>query len=228
MLAVNGVMADVGDLAPGLHKLVDDNSGRRYSLWMPDDYETGQPIPLLVALHYGGPVSPHYGAPLLTQLMVPAFGPSGMLMVAPDNNGQGWDNQTSEAEVMALITLMQATFNVDAARIVLTGFSMGGIGTWYLAARQPDVFCAAIPVAGQPPENLDEHALNLPVYVIHARHDEVLALAPTQELVERLKTGGANVELRIDEQLTHYEVTAYSTPLGHAVRWLENNCQPQH
>ena len=40
---------------------------------------------------------------------------------------------------------------VDMKRIAVTGFSVGGTGSWHFAAKYPERFSAAIPVAGRPP-----------------------------------------------------------------------------
>ena len=40
---------------------------------------------------------------------------------------------------------------IDKAKVVVTGYSMGGAGTWHFAEKYPERFSAAIPVAGRPP-----------------------------------------------------------------------------
>ena len=54
----------------------------------------------------------------------------------------------------ALIELIEhiiETYQVDPARIYVTGASMGGGGTWELAQRRPDLVAAAFPMAGHTP-----------------------------------------------------------------------------
>lgn len=53
----------------------------------------------------------------------------------------------SEADVMNVLATMRKEFNVDAKRIYLTGHSMGGAGTLFLASKHADLWAAAAPVA---------------------------------------------------------------------------------
>jgi len=53
----------------------------------------------------------------------------------------------SEADVMNVLGMMRKEFNVDNKRIYLTGHSMGGAGTLFLASKHADIWAAAAPVA---------------------------------------------------------------------------------
>ncbi len=53
----------------------------------------------------------------------------------------------SEADVMNVLAMMRKEFNVDPARIYLTGHSMGGAGTLFLASKHADIWAAAAAVA---------------------------------------------------------------------------------
>jgi dipeptidyl aminopeptidase/acylaminoacyl peptidase len=106
---------------------------------------------------------------------------------------------------------------VDPERVVVTGFSMGGIGAWYLAGRHPDRFCAAVPVAAHPAGEPDG---SVPFYVLHSRQDRVLDLEPTERAVAALRKRGGHVELVILDGLGHYQTGRYVEPLRGAVDWL--------
>lgn len=49
-----------------------------------------------------------------------------------------------------LIEHLAATYQIDRDRIYVTGVSMGGGGSWELAARRPDLIAAAVPMSGHP------------------------------------------------------------------------------
>lgn len=53
----------------------------------------------------------------------------------------------SEADVMNVLAMMRKEFNVDPKRIYLTGHSMGGAGTLFLASKHANIWAAAAPVA---------------------------------------------------------------------------------
>ncbi len=110
---------------------------------------------------------------------------------------------------------------VDRQRVLLTGYSKGGIGTWELAARHPDRFTAAIVMAGRPRPEMSSVDWRVPLYVIHAREDEVLDLGATEEIVTALRDRGVPVELHILEGVTHYETQHFARALHRALPWLE-------
>ena len=108
-------------------------------------------MPLILALHYGGHGAPYYGKDILTGLVEPALREVEAIIVAPDCTGDDWTDAQSEEDVIALLDHVQGAYNIDPQRILVTGYSMGGIGTWHLAARHQDRFTAALVMAGVPP-----------------------------------------------------------------------------
>lgn len=53
-----------------------------------------------------------------------------------------------EVDVMEALQAVRRGFKIDAAKIVVRGFSMGGASTWHLAVHYPDLWAAASPGAG--------------------------------------------------------------------------------
>ena len=60
-----------------------------------------------------------------------------------DQEVQKW----SEEDVMNVLARMRKEFNVDPQRIYLTGHSMGGAGTLFLASKHAKLWAAVAPVA---------------------------------------------------------------------------------
>lgn len=205
---------------PGIHELRLPGSERRYTLVLPTGYDGNTPVPLVVSLHYGGRVSPYYGRGLLQQLILPALGELGAIVVAPDNAANGWANETAEAHVLELVDYIEAHYNVDPRRTLLTGYSMGAAGTWYLAPRHPDRFAAAIPMAGRPPRDSAQLDWQTPTYAINSRADELIELEPAVAIVEALQTKGAPVRITVIDGVTHYQIPFYRPHLQAAIEWL--------
>ena len=98
-------------------------------------------------------------------------------------------------------------FGCDRRRIYLTGLSMGGHGTWKIAARFTGVFAAAVPVcgytgfvknlAGQPAENphiwIAKRIGKTPVWAFHGEKDPEIPVAESRDMVAALKLVGGNV-----------------------------------
>ena len=194
--------------------------GPRYTLSTPPTVAGGDLVPLVISLHYGGPVSPWYGRGLLEGVVEPALRPLGAVIAAPDCPAPTWADSPCEQTVLDLISHLQDTLPVDPQRVVLTGYSKGGIGTWALAAQYPARFSAAIVMAGRPPRAWSPERWRLPMHIVHAREDEVLHLAPVQAAFKTLQDAGAPVTLKVVEGISHYETHRFAEPLGETVPWL--------
>jgi len=108
-------------------------------------------------------------------------------------------------------------------RVLLTGVSMGGMGTWYLAPRYPDRFKLAIPISGMPQKDSIEMDWKVPMYVIHSTADEMVPIAPTQDVVKKLKAKGAPFQLIIVDKLTHFEYPKLVPQLKGSIPWIQEN-----
>lgn len=213
--------ASASSAAPGIHQMVLPEAGRRYTLAIPDGYTGQAPVPLIVSLHYGGTVTPFYGRGLVEALIAPAFRDLGAIIVAPDSAAGNWANPTSEQHVLELIDYIQTNYNIAASKTLLTGYSMGGGGTWYLAPRHPDRFRAAIVMAGRPQADSTSFDWETPLYVIHSTADQVVPFASTQATVDELRGKGASIDLVVVDGISHYEIPRYRPYLEAAVSWIE-------
>ena len=108
----------------------------------------------------------------------------------------------SEEDVMNVLAVMRKEFNVDPKRIYLTGHSMGGAGTLFLASKHANLWAAVAPVAPASfmmNQNRAEvlraikHA-NLPILIVQGDADTVVAPANTRMWVDTAKELGLNYE----------------------------------
>ena len=60
----------------------------------------------------------------------------------------GGSTRWKPEELIQLVDHVIGKLNVDPERVYVTGLSMGGYGTWRLAATYPDRFAAAVPICG--------------------------------------------------------------------------------
>ena len=206
--------------SPGLHDIetrLADGRSVRYTLSVPATPADDGRRPLLLVLHYAGTPTRYYGRPLLEYLFEPALRPLAPVCVAPEAiNGQ-WHTEENEAFVMQLLGGAMAAYGVEAARVVIGGYSMGAIGTWHFIEHYPERFAAALPVAGYPNRDFD---CPLPVHVFHSAADELFALAPLQTRVAALAAAGKPITLSIAQVNGHYDVNGYRGALDAAPAWL--------
>ncbi len=193
----------------------------RYTLALPPSFSPDQSYPLIIALHYGGQVTPFYAKPFLTNLVLPALGEVGGIMIAPDCPGKGWTDPLSEKAVLELIQSVQREYPVDSGRLVLTGYSLGAIGTWDLVFKHPQLFSAAIPISGMPPKGIVVRQAITRFWVIHSHNDELFPLESIRKFVQFCKSQGLSVEFKPVAGPGHYEYDKYVPALKEAVPWLK-------
>jgi phospholipase/carboxylesterase len=106
------------------------------------------------------------------------------------------------ADLRAFINEAFGRYPIDRAKIVLLGFSQGGMMAYNLAMRWPDKFAALVGISTAFPDYLFERATNrtaiakLPTLVQHGRADEMLEMARARKSVELLRELGAPVSFK--------------------------------
>ncbi len=103
---------------------------------------------------------------------------------------------------LAALSLVKRRYAVDENRVILSGASMGGFGTWNIGLRYPDRFAGLMPVCGgisrtefaggrdARMRKVLLNAFNTPVYFIHGDADEVVPVVPERWTRDDLKSLG--------------------------------------
>jgi predicted peptidase len=217
------VVGDPPVLTPGLHNLKlprADGPSTRYAISIPDSYSPGTPVPLILALHFGvrGGDAAGAGGDVVQILIGPALLELGAIIVAPDSLRGDWSSPENEKAVNTLLDMVMAHYSIDKKKVAVTGFSMGGAGSWHFAEKFPERFSAAIPVAGRPPASAS--GWRLPVFAIHSRDDQVVPFDPTEARIAELQKAGVNAKLIPLAGITHYDTYRFRDALRKAVPWL--------
>jgi predicted peptidase len=224
LISVLGVLATlIQPTGPGLYRMVfavPDLGPMRYGVSLPRGYNPREARPLVLALHPGGERMEYYGAAFVQQVVAPGLSDLGAIIVAPDCPTRSWTDPIAERAVMALVRSVLNEYSIDRSRVVVTGFSMGGRGTWFMASRHPDLFTAAISIAGAPGDAPLERLAKTPIYVIHSKDDEVVPFASTERAVADLKRLGRIVEFEALEDVTHFQMGGYVDALERGGRWI--------
>lgn len=229
LLAAGSMLAgqtasSVPRLGSGLHvRTLELEGGTRlnYAIAVPADYSESARVPLILALHFGvgGGTGNGAGRDIVRLLVAPALSELGAVIVAPDSLGGSWDTPANEKAVMRLLDATLSAYNADPGKVIVTGFSMGGAGTWRYAAKFPEKFSAAVPVAGRPIEDLSRW--RMPIFAVHSRRDERVPIGPTDQRIAELKKSGVNAQLVVLETPSHYQTNLHTDGLKQAVPWLK-------
>jgi predicted peptidase len=164
-----------------------------YLLFLPKGYqESKQNWPLMLFLHGSGESGTNlakvkaHGPPKLVESK-PDFP---FILVSPQSPKRGWNSQT----LMAMLDDVLGKYRVDTNRIYLTGLSMGGFGTWSLAAAHPEKFAAIVPICGGGNPADSKKLAGLPIWVFHGAKDPTVPVQRSREMVAAIKAAGGNVK----------------------------------
>ena len=188
----------------------------KYLLALPDGYGDEETKagrwPLLVFLHGAGEsgddlekVKAH-GPPKLIAAGDRAFP---CIVVSPQSPGRGWNPDV----LAALVDEICREYRVDEDRIWLTGLSMGGFGTWALAAARPDRFAAIVPICGGGNPSEADKLVGIPIWAFHGAKDFVVPLAASQQIVDAIKEKGGDPKFTVYPEAGHDSWTeTYADP----------------
>ncbi len=141
-----------------------------YSLAVPSSYKPNKLWPLIIGLHGGGNNS---GSG--KQHMALMTGINNALVVCPTSVDLGiqhyWRSPKNEVMLDLLVRQLSKQFPIDPNRIYLSGYSMGGIGAYYLGTRLSARYAAIAPGGGAWSSIYWQQLLNTPIYIWHGRND---------------------------------------------------------
>lgn len=164
-----------------------------YSVYVPEGYDPADPPGLTLNLHSLGQHHWQYnGSAGIQQLGEQR----GHVVATPLARGpDGWYQHAAEYDVFEVYNDVARWLALDPHRVTLTGYSMGGYGTYRLGGRYPDLFGTAMTVVGPPGDGIWvppgdptggaetlsnrwlENTRNLPFLNIAAGADELVPIA---------------------------------------------------
>jgi predicted peptidase len=178
-----------------------------YLLYLPDNYEADakDKLPIMLFLHgrgeSDGPLSlvAKWGPPLLA-----ARGEDfPFIIVSPQcPREDSWSSDTQQARLSQLLEATIQEFGADRQRVYLAGLSMGGSGSWRMAADHPELFAAVVPICGRGDVANAEKLKSLPIWVFVGDQDRVFQA--NVDMVEAIRAAGSqNVRLTTLENIGH-------------------------
>jgi predicted peptidase len=191
-----------------------DNESYRYQIYLPQDWDPAQKWPVILFLHGAGErgddglIQTDVGIGRAIRRLIARF--PAVVVFPQCKKDLNWDLPVMQRR--ALIALEQSIqeFNGDTDRLYLTGISLGGYGTWILAATNPGKFAAIVPIAGgvippplipelPPNPDPDPYAIvarrmgQTPVWIFHGALDPVVPVSEARKMYAALQAAGGNV-----------------------------------
>jgi predicted peptidase len=205
-------------LKPGLgfqHRKLQGYDNRQYAVFLPANYSPDKKFPAIMFLHGVGERGSNAGSCLNV-----GIGPEiakradkfPFVVIFPQVNGS-W--KSAEDEKIAIDTLEQAKreFSIDPDRVMLTGLSTGGYGTWRIGAKYRDRFAALVPMCGYSYKEGVRQLTTIPIWCWHYSGDWAVGSGNSKDMVNRVNKAGGNAKLSMPGGLGHDVWTvAYDDP----------------
>lgn len=179
---------------------------------------------------------------------LPALPDYGAFVVAPTAYGNAGQRLPGEDDVLRVIEEMKQSYPIDADRVSITGYSLGGTVSFVVPLHYPDVFSAAAPLCGypnfaqwtevrEPPHtpwediliqkrsivHYCENGLHLPLHIIHGGQD-----GPDRSAIiaDRYAALGYPRVFDVQDDLDH-DVWEYGYEKGKLAGWLRARKRPK-
>ncbi|MEQ1825533.1 MAG: alpha/beta hydrolase-fold protein [Pirellula sp.] len=193
-----------------------------YLLYLPSEYQAGKKLPLMLFLHgrgeSNGPLS------LVSKWGPPQLAARGehfpFILVSPQcPRDDNWASPTQQTRLGELLDAVISKYGADKSRIYLSGLSMGGAGSWRMAADNATRFAAVVPICGRGNLKDVDQLKNVPIWVFVGDQDGVYQ--SNVELKDAIvKAGSQSIRLTTLENIGHNSWSAaYASPDLYS--WLE-------
>jgi hypothetical protein len=160
-----------------------------YSIYVPEKPQPARGYGLTLLLHaLSGNYNQYLGTRHGRQLGERG---DGSIVITPAGRGpDGFYVDVAEADVFEVWADVARRYRLDPEWVAISGYSMGGIGTWRLASRYPDLFARGMPIVAGASTGGNMAFLpslrNVPVMTWSATLDELQRVDDTEATTRRL------------------------------------------
>lgn len=190
-----------------------------YMLYLPEGAKEN--LPLLVYLHGAG----ERGEDLthLTRHGIPKMLSEGRefeaIVLCPQCPAPFvWNNVVRE--VKQLIDKVISEFEIKPDRILITGSSMGGYGTWEMGLTYPNFFAGIAPVCGGAMPWRAGNLRTTPVMTWHGDKDDTVASVNSELMVEAINRTGGKATLHVLKGFGHNDGIEEAYCRTELIAWL--------
>ena len=225
-----------------------NGSEYRYVVYVPREFTRTKVWPVIVQLHgggvYGNDGLKHTEGGLARAIRNnPERFP--VIVVFPQAHADGtpgWQLEGGQAALAGLDRTIKE-FKGDPKRVILTGYSAGGTGTWSIASRYPERWAAIVPICSfveafkgktsaidypslAPADSGDvftfvaKRVSGLPIWIFHGDADMNVDVEQSRKMAAALKAVGANVQYTELPGVDHNGATNMAYARADLIEWM--------
>ena len=163
----------------------------KYVVFIPHNYNAGTSVPAILFLHGAG-LQGTDGRKQLTGALANAIrqreSSFPLIAVFPQAREGDWQDVSPDGKrAIAILDEVCSRYSVNMSRVFLTGLSMGGEGTWSLAAVHPDRWAAIVPICGGGDPAIARRIKHIPCWCFHGDSDRMIHPLYSRKMVEAIR-----------------------------------------
>jgi predicted peptidase len=187
-----------------------DGTTSPYVVFVPHNYDGKKEYPVILFLHGSGetksdkkdakmPVQVGIGTAIKKREKEFPF-----IVLIPQAETKGWGADGPNAKrALGILDEVMKEYKTDAKRQILTGLSMGGAGTWSVAAAHPDRWAAIVPICGPGDPANAEKIKNIPVWGFVGDKDSERIVNGMKGMMDALEKAGAKPKYTVYPGVPH-------------------------
>lgn len=183
----------------------DETGDHRYALFVPRNYSADRKWPVLMFLHGAGErgndgnLQVNVGIGPVLRKRAANFPFIVVMPQCEDTQSRylsGWLQDTPDAQrALKILASVEKEFSIDPEKRVLSGWSMGGFGTWSIASANPKMWSAIVPLAGGGDPALAKTLTEVPIWAFHGSNDTAIRPDQSRAMISAIRVAGGTPRL---------------------------------
>jgi len=185
----------------------EDRIEHQYAVTIPDGYDPSKPYQVRIQLH-GGVMMRHSNEPPANAGGIGSLAVAEQIYIVPFAwDAEAWWTDDQLLNLRTILDRAKRDYNIDENRVVLSGVSDGGTGTYYTAMRETTPFAAFLPLNGFMmvlgasdlvvdgplyPNNMK----NKPFFIVNGLRDPLYPVKTVEPYIDHYKAGGVMLDYR--------------------------------
>ena len=204
-----GLPAAADELPTGFHERVyrDATGEHKYIVFLPAQYSPETRWPVILYLHSASARGTDNRLPILDGLAPHIRARANtfpFVVVFPqceDRTGQqakGWLAETPDAgRALRILDEVERDFSIDRQREILTGPSMGAVGTWSVACASPSRWAGLVVVSGTGDPAEAAKLKDVPIWAFHGAKDLAIPIDGERQMIDAVRAAGGHPYLTV-------------------------------
>lgn len=220
-----------------------------YAIVIPESYDPSVSHAVEFMLH-GGVTRPFPALPdSMWSRYLEVLPPGDRIAIIPTSwNEAFWWFPNQSENVREILRAVKREYNVDDNRVILTGASDGGTGTFFFAYKQATEWVAFLPYIGHPGvmqnsagvinhELFPENLVGKPLYIVNGDRDRRYPIPSIMPYINGMREAGADYEFRVmrgaghdftwipreENAIESFKQSVERDPLPDSIQWLSDS-----